>query len=58
MKQHPDAKLLTTKRFRADLLSRLKNLADKSRPRATVTAHMEAAFEEYLDRHEPKKKMK
>jgi hypothetical protein len=41
-----------TKKFRRDLLERMKALAAQIRPRTSVTAVMEAAFEEYLERHE------
>jgi predicted transcriptional regulator len=41
-----------TKKFRPDLVERLKALAAQIRPRTSVTAVMEAAFEEYLERHE------
>jgi hypothetical protein len=41
-----------TKKFRIDLVERLKALAAGWRPRTSVTAIMEMAFEDFLLKHE------
>lgn len=43
---------VTSKRLRVDLLERFNELSARSHPHVTANALIEAAMEEYLERHE------
>jgi hypothetical protein len=42
---------VTSKRLRVDLLERFSELSARSHPHVTANSLIEAAMEEYLDRH-------
>ena len=47
---------MLSRRIPAPLMERFKHYCEHHVPRVTDTAILEAALEEYLDRHEPKAK--
>lgn len=52
----PGGKSPLTRRIRTELLERVREYGERSSPRVTDTAIIEAAIEEWLDKHEPLQK--